>query len=226
MKRHDRLYTFGDSFSVFDENWIKGIREELGLDVHTRSVGGSGIFWAIYSLEKANSQGLIQENDRIILTIANPCREYFDGTHVMGPDLDQFSFNGTGILHKVKMEAIKQYWMYLDNGYNTTQERSWQIAYLINTLIPSLPTKKVALFFTIESGIQDHPLVDFDFQRVPFLDLTIAGWYKEKYGFDRDRAVEEYMSTPNHWPPGEEDSLEFSKYFFYVYGKYIYECLR
>jgi hypothetical protein len=196
MKRYDRLYTFGDSFSVFDENWIKGIREELGLDVHTRSVGGSGIFWAIYSLEKANSQGLIQEND------------------------------STGILHKVKMEAIKQYWMYLDNGYNTTQERSWQIAYLINTLIPSLPTKKVALFFTIESGIQDHPLVDFDFQRVPFLDLTIAGWYKEKYGFDRDRAVEEYMSTPNHWPPGEEDSLEFSKYFFYVYGKYIYECLR
>lgn len=228
MKRHDRLYTFGDSFSVFDENWLKAIRTELRLDIHPRSVGGSGIYWAIHSLEHANNTGLIQENDRIILTIPNPSRQYFDGTHVVGADLDNYMFNSIGgkEILPPKKNAVKQYWKFLNNELVETRRKSWEVIYLIDTLIPSLPTKKVALFFTIESSLQDHHLLDFDFDRVPFLDLTISNWYKEKYGYDRDRAVQEYMTTPNHWPPGEQDAKEYTKHFFYTYGKYIYDCLR
>ena len=228
MKRHDRLYTFGDSFSVFDENWLKAIRTELRLDIHPRSVGGSGIYWAIHSLEHANNTGLIQENDRIILTIPNPSRQYFDGTHVVGADLDNYMFNSIGgkEILPPKKNAVKQYWKFLNNELVETRRKSWEVIYLIDSLIPSLPTKKVALFFTIESSLQDHPLLDFDFDRVPFLDLTISNWYKEKYGYDRDRAVQEYMTTPNHWPPGEQDAKEYTKHFFYTYGKYIYDCLR
>jgi len=72
MASSDRLWVFGDSYGVFDKNWIKDLHTTLGVTPQVTNKSGTSLNWALFMWVRYKD--LINPNDRVLFLVPEETR--------------------------------------------------------------------------------------------------------------------------------------------------------
>jgi hypothetical protein len=206
---------FGDSFCCYNENWINIISNRLNTEeVIIKGKGGAGMVHT-YSLFHNNVNNFTKD-DYIIIGLSNRTRHLFSNdfatsSHILDIPLSKLS------TYYSSLKAAKEYFKILEDPYITSLISQCLIGHIINSVIPSLPTQRVAVVRTVmtdnigtyKEGIPDKYKHIID--KNNSLWSIMSDWVTDK---DNIKATEVFgnkkYAGPNHWI----DDKEYTEFFF------------
>lgn len=230
------LWAFGDSYMQYNENYIKDIAKLIGC-AHCRvfGVGGSGLLYTYKIL--LEMQEYIEGDDAVLIGLTNRDRWLFgekDEWHSMPEILDKkeayeyrkFTWLKNAVTNMNTQQIAKELDLIPDEYYKAAQgyvkyilsENQTNllahsiVSSIIYSIVPSLPTKRVAVVRTLPAVTSTPYNIPKDFNDNPTLFDIGRNYLINNKGVNGDdiKSIITILNTRNHWI----DEPEYKEYFF------------
>lgn len=220
-----KLWVFGDSFSAYNENWVKTLSEKSNLEIVNISYSGSSLFYTYKSIldnvYKFNSE------DSVIVGLTDHARHFFNGYHFIFRQYEKEKADRIQFLTKIDNpklynELISSFTKFADYLYNDEEEQLRALSMIesvVNIMPQRLKVKNFIPYFTIngEYFFGKYKHLNFDFSKYPPFWRAFADFVQKQYGYEPDDIVgiRDFLRTPNHWI----DHPEWEDTFWKIYGE-------
>jgi len=230
------FWVFGDSYMQFNENYINDIGKEINAkDYRIYGRGGSSLLYTYKNLLLMREQ--IEENDAVLIGLTSNSRWLFgenDDWHCMPTLLNKkeaykyrmMIWQDSKVTNKTPQQiteeldsipdeyykAAEGYIKYLLSDKQSNLLAHSVISSIFHSIVPSLPTKRVAVVRTVSYKTDVDFNIPKDFYgNDPLHEIGKRYLIKNK-GFDPedDHAITSELNTHNHWI----DEPEYKEYFF------------
>jgi hypothetical protein len=234
------IWFFGDSYLEHDANWVRFVADRCNAKIQELGVGGSSIPYLLKKLHQCGPS--IKKDDYVVVSFTCAFRHYFAGLHLLQQmirkpvDEDhhhqalnpygfiEWEFRRQGVSRKDVttvewqkkiLNVLNSYNGFLEHLYDepTQKLESFSIvSNIINNILPTLPTKKVIYFYSIDREDYEEslyfqkgtqPTVDsFYHQQLDFFAQN------QNYDLDKDGIMAE-LKNKNHWIENPEMQKRF-----------------
>ena len=214
-----KLWVFGDSFCQYNANWIKDLAGED--EVMLFGKGGTSLLYTYKMLY--NSVKDISADDKVLIGLTSVDRHMFRDWNLSGMidnkerDIAKWEkirkAKGKDVNKYIRKDeeyaAAKGYFKYLHDHDDCGMLGNALMSHIINVVVPSLKTQRVAIVKTI--GRDTDSTYNPDLNTNTLFDITF-NWLvnKGKCKQGDEQCAVSYMNTDNHWI----DDEGYKEYFF------------